>query len=188
MAAHQKGLYALGVAFATYGLTTLPPEGNGFVAVFVCAIAFGIMRPDVAVCFEARSEDLIEVVKLGVFLVFGSILTFGGLFDDGWAAVGLALFALLVARPVAVFAALAGSSGVDTRGKAFMAWFGPKGVATMTFALFVLGSSVPEGERILNLAALTVLLSVIAHGLTDQPGAEWMGRQAEARSGRTSTA
>jgi sodium/hydrogen antiporter len=60
-----------------------------------------------------------------------------------------------------------------------MAWFGPKGVATMTFALFVLGSAVPEAERIANVAALVVFVSIIAHGLTDHPGAEWMARRAE---------
>ena len=185
---HQKGLYALGLAFAAYGAATLPPEGNGFIAVFVCAIAFGIMRPDVREAFEARSEDLLEVVKLGVFLVFGAILTFDGLFEDGWAAVAIATFTLVAARPIAVFAALAGNRDVDWRAKAFMSWFGPKGVATMTFALFVLGSQVPEAERIANLAALTVLISVIAHGLTDQPGSEWMARQSERRSGRGSTA
>ncbi len=81
-------------------------------------------------------------MKLGVFLVFGAILTLDGLFRDGWAAVGiLVVFTLLVARPVAVFVALAGSKQVDTAEKAFMSWFGPKGVATMAFALFVLGSA-----------------------------------------------
>jgi NhaP-type Na+/H+ or K+/H+ antiporter len=167
------------VAFAAYGAATLPPEGNGFIAVFVCAIAFGILRPDVRACFESRSEDLIEVVKLGVFLVFGSVLTLGGLFEDGWAAVGIAAFTLLLARTIAVFTALAGSRRVDTAAKAFIAWFGPKGVATMTFALFVLGSEVPEAERIANLAALTVIVSVVAHGLTDHPGSEWMARRSE---------
>ena len=185
---HQKGLYALGLAFAAYGAATLPPEGNGFICVFVCAIAFGIMRPDVREAFEARSEDLLEVVKLGVFLVFGAILTVDGLFEDGWAAVAIAAVTLLAARPIAVFAALAGNRDVDWRAKAFMSWFGPKGVATMTFALFVLGSQVPEAERIANLAALTVLISVIAHGLTDQPGSEWMARRSERRSGRGSAA
>jgi sodium/hydrogen antiporter len=119
------------------------------------------------------------VVKLGVFLVFGAILTLDGLFGDGWAAVAIAAFTLLVARPVAVFTALAGTRKVDIVQKAFIAWFGPKGVATMTFALFVLGSAVPEGERILNLAALVVFVSIIAHGLTDHPGSEWMARRAE---------
>jgi sodium/hydrogen antiporter len=176
--AHQKALYALGVAFAAYGTAVLPPEGNGFIATFVAAIAFGIWRPDIRDCFETRSEDLLEVVKLGVFLVFGAIFTFDILFADGWAAVGIAAFTLLAARPIAVFVALIGTRQVDTAGKAFMAWFGPKGVATMTFALFVLGSTAPEAERIVGIAALTVFISIIVHGLTDHPGAEWMARRA----------
>jgi sodium/hydrogen antiporter len=179
ISAHQKAMYALGVAFAAYGLATLPPEGNGFIAVFVAAIAFGIWRPDIRHCFETRAEDIIEVVKLGVFLVFGAIFTLDTLFQDGWATVAIAAFTLLLARPIAVFIALAGASQVSIAGKAFMAWFGPKGVATMTFALFVLGSSVPGGERIAAIAALTVLVSVIVHGLTDQPGAEWIARREE---------
>ena len=179
ISAHQKSLYGLGVAFAAYGLAVLPPEGNGFIAVFVGAIALGIWRPDIRECFQARSEDIIEVVKLGVFLVFGAILTLDGLFQDGWAAVAVAAFTLLVARPVAVFTALMGSRQADTLDKAFIAWFGPKGVATMTFALFVLGSGVAEGERIANLAALVVFVSIIVHGLSDHPGSEFIARRAE---------
>jgi NhaP-type Na+/H+ or K+/H+ antiporter len=62
-----------------------------------------------------------------------------------------------------------------------MAWFGPKGVATMTFSLLVLHERIPEGDRIFNLAALVVLCSVVAHGLSDTPGSEWIGRRAEGR-------
>jgi sodium/hydrogen antiporter len=177
ISAHQKAMYALGVAFAAYGTATLPPEGNGFIAVFVAAIALGIWRPDIRECFEARTEDLIEVVKLGIFLVFGAVLTLDGLFEDGWVAVGIAAFTLLLARPIALFVSLAGSRQVSVAEKGFMAWFGPKGVATMTFALFVLGSQVPEGERIANIAALTVFVSIIAHGLTDNAGAEWIEKR-----------
>jgi sodium/hydrogen antiporter len=177
ISSHQKALYGLGVAFTAYGIATLPPEGNGFIAVFVAAIALGIWRPDVRECFEAQSEDIVEIVKLGVFVVFGAIITLDGLFGDGWAAVGIVAFTLLVARPVAVFVALAGTSQVDTAGKAFMAWFGPKGVATMVFALFVLGSAVPDGEQIANIAALGVLFSIVAHGLTDHAGVQWIARQ-----------
>jgi NhaP-type Na+/H+ or K+/H+ antiporter len=185
ISAHQKSLYAVGVAFAAYGTAVLPPEGNGFIAAFVTAIALGIWRPDIRECFEGRSEDLMEIVKLGVLLVFGATLTFGDLFGDGWTAVAIVVFTLLVARPVAVFTALAGSRQVDAVEKAFMAWFGPKGVATMTFALLVLGSSVAEGERIANIAALAVLTSVIAHGVTDQPASEWIGRRAKRRAAAT---
>src|SRR5688500_15837141 len=174
---HQKALYALGVAFTAYGAATLPPEGNGLIAVFVTAIAFGIWRPDIAACFEAQSEDVVEMVKLGIFLVFGAIVTLDGLFTDGWAAVGIAVGTLLLARPVAVFVALAASREVDNAEKAFMSWFGPKGVATMAFALFVLGSEAADAERIFNIAALCVLVSIVAHGLTDHPGSHWIERQ-----------
>ncbi len=82
---------------------SLPPDGNGLIAVFVCAIMLGIRRPDLRASFEERAEDIIEIVKLGIFVVFGSLLTVDGLFGDGWAAVALVAVTLLVARPVAVW-------------------------------------------------------------------------------------
>jgi NhaP-type Na+/H+ or K+/H+ antiporter len=176
---HQKSLYALGVAFATYGVAVgLPPEGNGLIAVFVCAIALGILRPDLRETFEARADDVVEIVKVGVFVVFGSLLTLGGLFGDGWAAIAVVAATLLVARPVAIWVSLAGT-GLSTAVKGFMAWFGPKGVATMTFSLLVLSAGFDGSERIFNLAALCVFASILAHGLTDTPGSEWLGRREE---------
>ena len=62
-----------------------------------------------------------------------------------------------------------------------MAWFGPKGVATMTFSLLVLGEGVPGAERIFNLAALCVFASILAHGLTDTPGQRVARLRREAR-------
>jgi NhaP-type Na+/H+ or K+/H+ antiporter len=174
--AHQRALYALGLAFLTYGTTTLPPHGNGLIAVFVCAIVFGIRRPDVARVFEERAQDIVEIVKLAIFIVFGSLLTLGGLFDDGLAAVAIVLVTLLVARPVAVWLALAGTR-VSWEVKAFMAWFGPKGVATMTFALLVLAEGYSASEQLFHLAALVVFVSTIAHGLSDAPGVDWIARR-----------
>jgi len=174
--AHQKALYALGVAFLTYGVTTLPPHGNGFIAVYVCAITLGIRRPDIRGYVEARADDIVEIVKLGIFVVFGSLLTVEGLFLDGWAAVAIVLVTLLVARPVALAIALIGA-GVSRAALAFMAWFGPKGVATMTFSLLVLSLGVEAGERIFNIAALVVFCSILLHGLTDTPGSEWIARR-----------
>jgi NhaP-type Na+/H+ or K+/H+ antiporter len=177
---HQRALFALGVAFLTYGVTVLEPRGNGFIAVFVCAITLGIRRPDIRLTFERRAEELVDIVKLGIFVVFGALVTVHGLFSDGWAAVGVAAVTLLVARPVAVSVALAGT-GTDRATTAFMAWFGPKGVATMTFSLLVLAAGIPNAPEIFDLAALVVVCSVVAHGLTDGPGVDWMARRAAAR-------
>ena len=171
-----RALYALGVAFASYGVTVVLLDGNGFIAVFVAAITLGIRRPDLRTGFERRSGGLVTLVKLGVFLVFGSLLTVHGLFGEGWGAVAVVLVTLLLARPFAVWVALAGS-GTARAIKAFMAWFGPKGVATMTFSLLVLAMHIDAGARIFNLAALVVFCSVIVHGLTDAPGVAWIERR-----------
>jgi len=173
----EKSLYALGTAFATYALAHAL-EGNGLIAVFVCAITLGIRRPDIRHAFESQAEDIIEIVKLGVFVVFGSLLTLDGLFGDGAAAVAIVVFTLVIARPVAVLLALIGTR-TDLPTRLFMGWFGPKGVATMTFSLLVLGEGIAADERIFNIAALAVFVSILAHGLTDTPGANAIARHAE---------
>jgi sodium/hydrogen antiporter len=183
---HEKALYAIGVAFATYALAHAL-RGNGLIAVFVCAITLGIQRPDIRESFESRSEDIIEIVKLGIFVVFGSLLTMKGLFGDGGAAVAIALFTLVVARPLAVFVSLLGTR-TDFATRLFMGWFGPKGVATMTFSLLVLGLGIANGDRIFNLAALVVFVSIIAHGVSDTPGAEAIARHAERTAGERAAA
>jgi NhaP-type Na+/H+ or K+/H+ antiporter len=173
----ERSQYAIGVAFATYALAHAL-HGNGLIAVFVCAITMGVRRPDVRDAFEHQAEDIVQIVKLGIFVVFGSLLTFHGLFENGWATVGIVLFTLLVARPVAVLIALIGTR-TDMPTRLFMGWFGPKGVATMTFSLLVLGEGIAEGSEIFNIAALTVFVSILAHGLTDTPGANAIARHAE---------
>jgi NhaP-type Na+/H+ or K+/H+ antiporter len=183
--AHQRSLFALGVAFATYGITVLPPAGNGLIAVFVCAITLGIRRHDIRETFEDRADDIVEIAKLGVFVVFGSLLTVDGLFADGWAAVAVVAITLLVARPVAIAIALLGTR-LPFYLQAFMAWFGPKGVATMTFSLLILADGFPGSERIFDLAALCVFASILAHGLSDTPASEWVGRRSEVTPARSS--
>jgi len=174
---HEKALFAIGVAFATYALAHAL-HGNGLIAVFVCAITLGIQRPDIRESFEGRSDEVIQIVKLGIFVVFGSLLTLHGLFGDGMGAVAVAAFTLLVARPVAVFGVLIGTR-TDMVTRAFMGWFGPKGVATMTFSLLVLSEGISAGTRIFDIAALVVFVSILAHGLSDTPGAEALARHAE---------
>jgi NhaP-type Na+/H+ or K+/H+ antiporter len=173
----EKSLYAIGVAFATYALAHAL-DGNGLIAVFVCAITLGIRRADIRHAFESQADDILEIVKLAIFVVFGSLLTLHGLFDDGFAAVAIVLFTLVLARPLAVLVSLIGTR-TDLATRLFMGWFGPKGVATMTFSLLVLGEGIADGQRIFNIAALAVFVSILVHGLTDTPGANAIARHAE---------
>ena len=183
---HQRSLFALGVAFATYGVTVISPKGNGFIAVFVAAIVLSVRRPDVREHFERNSEEIVEIVKLGIFFVFGSLLTVHAFTREGWVALAFVAVMFLVARPLAVWLALIGTR-TDAATRLFMGWFGPKGVASMTFALIVLDRKIPGGSRIFDLTALVVFCSILVHGLSDTPGANWIARRAE-RGERTERA
>jgi NhaP-type Na+/H+ or K+/H+ antiporter len=178
IAYHQQALFGLGVAFVAYGVAVLLPNGNGLIAAFVTAIVLGIRRPDVREAFAGQSPDIVEIVKLGIFAVFGALLTVHGLSSQGWAGLAVAAATLLVARPVAVMCSLLRTS-TDLATRGFMAWFGPKGVATITFSLLVLSERVQAANDIFDLAALTVVVSVVAHGVTDQLGSEWMAARAQ---------
>jgi NhaP-type Na+/H+ or K+/H+ antiporter len=177
---HQKSLFALGTAFATYGVTVLSPKGNGFIAVFVAAIVLGVRRPDARVHFERNGEEIVEIVKLGIFFVFGSLLTVHAFTREGWVAVAFVAVVFLIARPLAVWLSLAGTA-TDAATRLFMGWFGPKGVASMTFALIVLDKNISGGVRIFDLTALVVFCSILLHGISDTPGANWIARHSERR-------
>ena len=182
---HQKSLFGLGAAFATYGATVLSPKGNGFIAVFVAAIVLGVRRPDARAHFERNAEEIVEIVKLGIFFVFGSLLTLHAFTREGWAAVALVAITFLLARPLAVWISLLGTR-TDAATRLFMGWFGPKGIASMTFSLIVLDRQIRGGVRIFDLTALVVFCSIVLHGVTDTPGAEWFARRIERVSTRGS--
>lgn len=175
--ARERAFGALGVAFATYGLTSLPPHGNGLVAVFVAAIVLGLRRPELSADFHRYAGTVLEVLKLGIFLVFGSLLTAQTFARDGWVAIAFVAFLLLLARPAAVWASLI-RTRTDASTRLFMGWFGPRGVATMTFGLLVLQKHLTAGARIFDITALVVICSTIIHGATDTAGARWIADRA----------
>ena len=134
------------------------------------AITLGIRRPDMRQDVRARAPtDLVEVVKLAIFVVFGSLLTLDGLFADGWAAVAIVAVTLLVARPVARLRRARrdrdrhGHEGLHGLVRA-------QGRGDDDLLAARARRAIPGGERIFNLAALCVFVSIIAHGLTDHPG------------------
>ena len=89
------------------------------------------------------------------------------------AVVAFILALLLVARPAAIALAFA-RSRLRRPEKVFIAWFGPKGVASMLFALFVLESHAPDRTVVFEIASFAILASILAHGLTDTVGARWV--------------
>jgi NhaP-type Na+/H+ and K+/H+ antiporter len=171
----DEGIYAIGFALAAFGLADVT-IGNGLIAAFVCGIAMGAAEHDVPGGFVEFAENTSAITQVLTFFVFGALIVATGFEHSIPPLVVFVAFALLIARPVAVQLALA-RSGLPGPQKAFMAWFGPKGAASMLFALFVLKSNVDTGELIFDIAAIAILTSIVAHGLTDTVGARWLARR-----------
>lgn len=170
-----EGIYALSVALLAFAVADLT-WGNGLIAVFVCGIALAVVKqeiPDVFTEFNASVSTLFQVIT---FTTFGALIVATGWDGDTFRLVVFIAFALFVARPAAVMISFARVEETIPN-KLFMAWFGPKGVASMLFALLVLASTEANRSLVFDIASFTVVASIVAHGLTDTVGANWLSGQ-----------
>jgi sodium/hydrogen antiporter len=174
-----EGIYAVGFGLAAFGLADVT-FGNGLIAAFVCGITLGVFEHKITERFIDFSENVSAIFQVLTFFVFGAIIVATGYDGPIWALVLFIPFALLAARPAAVMLSLAGTR-LPPPQKAFIAWFGPKGVASMLFALLVLDRAVPHRSLVFDVAAFVILASITAHGLTDTVGASWIERRMKAR-------
>jgi sodium/hydrogen antiporter len=173
--ARYEGIFAIGVGVAAFGLADVT-IGNGLIAAFVCGIVMGFTEHEIPEAFVDFAEHVSSIAQVITFFVFGVLVTDTGFAGSVPALVAFIAAALLLARPLAILLAFA-KSRLARDELAFVAWFGPKGVASMLFALFVLDSSVAAHAFIFDVAAFTIVTSIIAHGLTDTVGAGWLERR-----------
>jgi NhaP-type Na+/H+ or K+/H+ antiporter len=174
-----EGIYAIGIGLLAYGVADVT-FGNGLIAAFVGGIALGAAEHDIPDNFIEFSENVSSIFQVLTFFVFGAVIVATGFDSELWPLLVFIPFALLVARPVAVMTAL-GGTGLPRPHKLFMAWFGPKAVASMLFALLVLDSAVNDSTLIFQVAAFVILVSIVVHGLTDTLGASWIERRMRSR-------
>jgi NhaP-type Na+/H+ or K+/H+ antiporter len=173
--ARYEGIYAIGFALTAFGFADVT-FGNGLIAAFVCGIAMGATERQVPDGFVEFAENTSAILQVITFFVFGALIVSTGFHHSIPPLILFVAFALLIARPTAVLLSFM-RTGIARPQKLFMAWFGPKGVASMLFALFVAKSAVPSSELIFDVAAIAIIASIAAHGLTDTVGARWMARR-----------
>jgi NhaP-type Na+/H+ or K+/H+ antiporter len=167
----------LGLALVAYAVT-IEASGNGFVGAFVGGLAFGSIMPAADEHVVAFTDDAGELLSLVVWFLFGAAMIVPAFKHLVWQDAVFALLALTVVRMVPVGIALAGA-GLDRATIAFIGWFGPRGLASVVFALIAFDSlDSPDGNRVLAVVTATVVLSVIAHGITAAPLAARYGRHA----------
>jgi NhaP-type Na+/H+ or K+/H+ antiporter len=199
-----RQLAALALPIAAYTIA-VSLSVNGFIAAFVAGIAWGAVtkratRPSATVGQsaapaegDAELEHVLELPELGgelaalvVWFLFGAVLLPLAFAHLSARVVIYALLSLTVLRMVPVAISLLGA-GFDGATVVFLGWFGPRGLASVVFALIAieeLGESRPM-ETAIATVTLTVAASVVLHGVTAGPGGRsYVEREAEAEAER----
>lgn len=168
-------LSSVAVAFMAYFSADLL-GGNGFIAVFVAGMFFGHEARKVLDPIYHFSETEGELFIVLTFMLFGSILIPKAVHDFDMTLLVYALLSLTVVRMIPVALSLIGKhlSGATIL---YLGWFGPRGAASILYLLIVLVQyHLSEEQMILHAATLTIILSVILHGVTAKWGSEEFAR------------
>jgi NhaP-type Na+/H+ or K+/H+ antiporter len=142
--------------------------GSGFIAAFVGGLLFGALAKDRKHVLLLAAEGAGETVALVTWVVFGAVIVGHTIDRIIWEAVVYALLSLTVIRMLPVFLVLVGT-GLSVGEKLFIGWFGPRGMASIVFAVIVLQADLPGGEILRQTVLYTVVFSILAHGLSANP-------------------
>jgi len=144
--------------------------GSGFIAAFVGGMVFGGLRRRVGGEVGYMVDQLGALLAAATFVVFGAVLLEPSLDNVTWAVAGYAVLSLTVVRMFPVAIAMAGT-GARRPTVAFLGWFGPRGLASIVFAVLLVEAEgkLPSEGTLLTTIFVTIGLSVLLHGLTAAP-------------------
>lgn len=142
--------------------------GSGFIACFVGGMLFGWRKKQHKHTLLLAAEGTGDTMALITWVIFGAAVVGQAIGSFSWPVVLYALLSLTLIRMVPVFLVL---TGMNLRGdeKLFIGWFGPRGLASIVFAVIVINEHLPGSGTIAMTVACTIILSIIGHGLSANP-------------------
>lgn len=153
--------------------TTRVLGANEFLAAFAGGVTIATADQELAAEFRAMGEHIAELLKFAGLLVFGALLSGRLLGEMDFGAYVAAAVALFVARPAGLWPALLGSD-LGPRERIAAVWFGPKGFASVIYAIMALQARTPHSSRVFALCALVIAASIVLHSSSDVPLAAWL--------------
>jgi NhaP-type Na+/H+ or K+/H+ antiporter len=154
--------------------------GSGFIAAFSGGLLMAFM--DTHLPRKVKEEYLLasegtgDTLALITWVIFGSAVVGQAVASFSWIILLYSILSLTVIRMLPVFLCLAGS-GIDTEGKLFIGWFGPRGMASIVFAVMVTNSGLPDSGPLAMTVVCTIMRSILAHGITANPWARAYGKR-----------
>ena len=163
----------LSLVFITFTTTDLL-KGNGYLAVYIAGVVVGNARLVFRKEVNTFMNGLTWLFQIVMFLSLGLLVNPHEMLDVAWIAVLIALFMILVARPVSVFLCLLPFRGMSHRARWFVSWVGLRGALPIIFATYPVVAGIPGSQQIFNVVFFITLLSLIIQGMTISAGARML--------------
>ena len=163
----------LSLVFITFTTTDLL-KGNGYLAVYIAGVVVGNARLVFRKEVNTFMNGLTWLFQIVMFLSLGLLVNPHEMLDVAWIAVLIALFMILVARPVSVFLCLLPFRGMSHRARWFVSWVGLRGAVPIIFATYPVVAGIPGSQQIFNVVFFITLLSLIIQGMTISAGARML--------------
>lgn len=182
----MEDFVGLSTILLTYSLTEFV-NGYGFLAVFVAGITtqrfcYDVEKKNSQLEFTETIEKLSEI---GTILLLGSLLSIEPIIKYGGQGLTIALLLLFVIRPIGAWVCTIGQNTNPIR-PWLLGWFGIRGVGSLYYLFYSLGEGLKSevGEQISWITLITVVISIVLHGITSTPLMNWYNRRIEARNQR----
>jgi NhaP-type Na+/H+ or K+/H+ antiporter len=172
-----QSLYGIGIVLLAFA-TAQSLGADGFLAAFAAGFAVAVLNFELCECFLNYGETTSEMAMLLSFILFGVVIS--DLFTEVALvpALVLSLVVIFVARPLAIALVLR-KAAVSNVARAFIGWFGPRGLNSLLLALLVIQAGVEGSEFLLAVTGVVVTVSVVVHGASATPISTLYGRAVE---------
>jgi NhaP-type Na+/H+ or K+/H+ antiporter len=170
-----KQVPVVGLAIACFSVAQ-SLHGSGYIAAFTGGLLFGFMAKDATHKLVLAAEGTGETLALMTWMLFGATVIGQSVQHFTWQMLVFALLSLTVIRMLPIFLSLTGT-GESTASKLFLGWFGPRGLASIVFAIIVVNKGVPAAKFIAMVVVLTVFFSLVVHGVSANPLAKLLGQK-----------
>ena len=151
-------------------------HGSGYIAAFTGGLFFGFKAKEATHRLVLAAEGIGETLAMMTWFIFGAAVIGQSVQHFTWEILVYAILSLTVIRMLPIFLSLSGT-GESTASKLFLAWFGPRGLASIVFAIIVLNKGITGGKFVAMIAGLTVFFSLVAHGVSANPLAKSLGQR-----------
>jgi sodium/hydrogen antiporter len=156
-----ESLYSLGIAFTAFAAAEAV-HGSGFLAAFAAGMTIAALDVELCDCFVEYGGVTAEMLLLFTFVLLGSSLIWSGFTVINGPVLIFTAIALLIRTPVYLLSLV--GSGVDTRGRLLIAWYGPRGLSSLLLILLPAFAGLPGSGQLFAVCSLVVLVSVVLHG------------------------